>query len=344
LLWCGWAERSDARERRGFLVQCVQYRPQEAVRRVFEAIGKFFTAADFERAIHGFVRSLRSRHQTICDRSRHANTVASKATQDYHHPEKSDLPRRHVAKPITAAGREKRHMRNLLHNHIPAMIIALVSTSCWIDVDVHPTPPDDGGDVSPETGEESTSTGDSATSVLTTTDADSTSAGSPCQGAYPDGDNTISECCPESLGTCADWCEANDYGECLDTIVSVGDSTCESPASHPEWCNIDPFDIIIATEMSVQCLCGEPDESTGTDTGTTTGGCELMDPPVDPPECVSCSDSSQCRSDEDCVCSSDFGSGVCLPAEWNECAWAPCDETCLYVDGAWICSLPGCGG
>jgi hypothetical protein len=57
---------------------------------------------------------------------------------------------------------------------------------------------------------------------------------------------------------------------------------------------------------------------------------------------VTCEDDSQCDAGAACYCASAFGSGVCLPTEWTECTFAPCDATCFYVNGDWICGLPGC--
>lgn len=49
----------------------------------------------------------------------------------------------------------------------------------------------------------------------------------------------------------------------------------------------------------------------------------------------------QCGVGETCHCSTDFGPGQCLPDAWDQCA-PPCDTTCLYYEGEWVCALPGC--
>lgn len=236
-------------------------------------------------------------------------------------------------------------MRKLLHNQVIPTLITLL---CGCNIVINNPGPDDG-----ESLDSWSETGSTTTS--TSTGADSTSTGgTPCNGATEVDDTVISECCPESLGTCADWCADHGYGECLETIISVGDAACGSPDAHGDLCNVDAFDIIIATEMAVQCVCAQPGLDTGTsttsgtstdstDSTTTTGGCEQTpEYPDQPPACVSCSDASQCRADEDCVCSTEFGAGVCLPTTWDECSWAPCDTPCLFVDSGWICGLPGC--
>jgi len=236
-------------------------------------------------------------------------------------------------------------MRKLLHNQVICTLLAL---TCGCNVVINNPGPDDGESLG------SWSESDTTTST-TTTDSTSTGGGTPCHDSTIVEGTVISECCPESLGTCADWCAEHGFGECLETIISVGDASCGSPDAHGDLCNVDAFDIIVATELAVQCVCDQPgldtgssDTSTGTDSSsstdsTTGGGCEQTpEYPDNPPACVSCSDASQCRADEDCFCSSDFGAGVCLPTAWNECSWAPCDTPCLYVDGDWICGLPGC--
>jgi hypothetical protein len=240
------------------------------------------------------------------------------------------------------------HPRSRAHNNHTITIILLAAFLCGgcIDVTITNPGPDDGESLALDTGTEPTTTGmDSSSTDM----ADSTTGGgAPCHdSALVDG-VVVSECCPESLGNCTDWCANHGFGECLETIASVGDAMCGLPVSHEDYCGIDLFNIVIASEMSVQCVCAEL-SGTGTGTSTTdsgtestTGECEQIPFPENQPECVPCTDATQCRASEDCICASEFGTGVCLPVEWNECTWGPCDESCLYVDGAWICALPGC--
>lgn len=232
---------------------------------------------------------------------------------------------------------------------IAALFSTLMCAGCNVDVTISTSGPDDGESLSygPDTYTTGTDTNeDTSTTTTSTSGVDSTTGeGTPCHDATPAEGAVISECCPESIGNCNDWCADHGFGECLETIVSVGDAMCGMSVSHEDFCGIDVFDVIVASELSVQCVCAQPDgtgSGTTASTDSTTGGCEQMPIPEDQPECVPCNDSSGCRADEECICSSEFGSGVCLPTTWDECMWAPCDERCLYVDGGWICALPSC--
>lgn len=72
-------------------------------------------------------------------------------------------------------------------------------------------------------------------------------------------------------------------------------------------------------------------------------GCQATDDGSgDLPACTPCEVASQCEVGFDCICASAFGPGICLPEEWDECSAPPCDESCFYVDGAWICGIAGC--
>ena len=136
---------------------------------------------------------------------------------------------------------------------------------------------------------------------------------------HPEPGYTVSGCFDDAAAfgcaTCDEWCAAGGFGEC---VGGAPLDNCED--AHGQGYTV-ACDESFSKETAWKCVCK----------------CDLG--PL--PACVACESNDQCGVGETCHCSTDFGPGQCLPDAWDQCA-PPCDTTCLYYEGEWVCALPGC--